>query len=168
MQKQIVLVMACCLHIFFTKAQDYQVYKGDTLNRKDTKGLKQGEWRKYYRTDTLCSQTFFKDNKPVNVSRTWYENGKLKAAVTFDKANSKRATGVTYYESGKLMAKGIYTNQQKDSTWIYYGENDSIKSIEIYKNGVPDKTWKVFYENGKPAEETVYLNGKKEGMHKEY
>ena len=168
MQKLIGLLLVLGISTATLRAQHYEIYKGDTINHKDTKGLKQGLWRKYYRTDTLFSETIFKDDKPVNESRTWYECGKLKAIVTFDKNNSKRANGWSYYESGKLLAKGIYNNQKKDSTWIYYGENDSIKSIEFYKNGVPDKTWKVYYENGKLAEETTFLNGKKAGVHKEY
>ncbi len=168
MQKQIILIFICLINICQAQTKNYQIYKGDTINRKDAKGLKQGEWRKYYRSDTLCSSTFFKDDKPVNVSRTWNESGKLKAIVTFDKQNSKRAYGISYYENGKVMAKGIYMNQMKDSVWMYYGENDSVKSIEVYKNGKPDKTWSVYYENGKLAEETSYLNGKKEGLHKEY
>ncbi len=168
MLKRLVLISVCCIYATVAGAQNYQVYRGDTINRKDAKGLKQAVWRKYYRTDTLCSETVFKDDKPIGISRTWFESGKLKAVVTFDKTNPKQATIISYYESGKVLAKGFYNNQKKDSVWIYYGENDSVKTIEYYKNTLPDKTWKVFYENGKLAEETPYQNGKKEGMHKEY
>lgn len=142
------------------------MFKGDTINRKDAKG-KQGVWRKYYRTDTLCSETQFLNDKVVGNSRTWYESGKIKAVVKFNKAGRGEAT--SYFESGKVMARGIYKGQKKDSTWIYYHEKvDTISAIEKYSNGVPDGEWKVFYESGKTAHEMSYKKGKKEGVVKEY
>ena len=46
--------------LFFTgtiHGQTFVVFKGDTINRKDIKGLKQGVWKKFYRTDSLFSVT---------------------------------------------------------------------------------------------------------------
>ena len=63
--------------------KSFQVFKGDTINCEDVKGLKQGVWKKYYRNNTLCSETMFTNNKPSGISRTWYESGKLKAEVFF-------------------------------------------------------------------------------------
>lgn len=73
MKKQICVLMMCCLWALVSNAQKFEIYKGDTINRKDNKGLKEGVWRKYYRTDTLCSESVFLNDKPINVSRTWYE-----------------------------------------------------------------------------------------------
>lgn len=148
-------------------SQDYQVYKGDTINRKDSRGLKQGLWRKYYRTDTLFSETYFFNDKPTGISSTWYETGKLKARVVFNKNNSGKGTG--YFETGKIMAEGLYIGKQKDSIWIYYHEHtDTISAIEHYKKGVRTGTWKTFYESGKLAHEIGYSNGKKEGLVKQF
>lgn len=163
-------IIFCLLGIlsFSATAQQFQVFKGDTINRKDLKGLKQGTWRKYYRTDTLCSETFFVNDKPVGISRTWYESGKLKAEVVFGK-NSLKGKGISYYENGKVLARGNYLGQKKDSTWIYFHEKvDTISAIENYKNGVEDGIWKTFYENGKAAQELTYLKGKKNGVVKQY
>lgn len=152
----------------WAQKQDYIVFRGDTINRKDAKGLKQGVWRKYYRTDTLCAETWFRNDKPYGTSRTWYESGKLKAEVKFDVKSPQRAKGLSFYESGRLMGKGNYYNQEKDSTWVYYAENDSVKAIEHYIKGQADGQWLVFYENGKVAEEKNYLKGKREGLYRQY
>ncbi|HQF28364.1 MAG TPA: hypothetical protein PLD36_07090, partial [Bacteroidia bacterium] len=56
------------------KWKSFQVYKGDTINRLDLSDRKQGIWKKYYRTDTLCAETFFMNNIPVGRARTWYES----------------------------------------------------------------------------------------------
>ncbi len=165
--RNIILVLGLLLSVS-SFSQDFKVFKGDTINRKDAKGLKQGIWRKYYRTDTLCSESRFLNDKPVGISKTWYESGMLKAVVQFGK-NSLRGEGISYFESGKIMAKGIYQGQQKDSIWIYYHEKaDTISAIEKYKSGIPEGTWKVFYEDGVLAHELNYKKGKKEGIVKQY
>ena len=157
-----------CLITIITFGQPFQVFKGDTINRKDNKGLKQGTWRKYYRTDTLCSETIFKDDKPVGITRTWYESGKLKGEVR-NEGKDKLSAGVTYFENGKKMAEGYFRNQLKDSIWIYFQETgDTISSIEQYKNGIPHGSWKVFYKNGVLAHELNYVNGEKHGQVKEF
>jgi len=157
--------------VHFAVAQgggSYQVFKGDTINRTDARGLKQGLWRKYYRTDTLCSETLFKNDKPYGVSRTWYENGKLKAEVIFETKDVRRAAGVSFYETGKVMARGRYYEQKKDSVWTFYGENDSIKAIERYVKGLPDGEWSVFYEDGRLAETKTYVKGKRDGLYRQF
>ena len=160
--RNIILVLGLLLSVS-SFSQDFKVFKGDTINRKDAKGLKQGVWRKYYRTDTLCSETRFLNDKPVGISKTWYDSGKIKAVVQFGK-NSLRGEGSSYFEGGKIMARGIYHGQQKDSIWIYYHEiADTISALEMYKNGIPEGAWKVFYEDGVLAHELNYKKGKKEG-----
>ena len=70
--------------LFFTgtiHAQTFVVFKGDTINRKDAKGLKQGIWKKFYRTDSLFSITSFKDNKQTGTTKFYYESGKLKSTL---------------------------------------------------------------------------------------
>ena len=44
-------------------AQKFNVFKGDTINRTDAKGLKQGLWRKYNSNDVLFSEGVYKDGK---------------------------------------------------------------------------------------------------------
>ena len=43
------------------KPQPYNVFRGDTINRTDAKGLKQGVWKKYYANDSLFSTGQYKD-----------------------------------------------------------------------------------------------------------
>lgn len=161
------MVLLLTTPVVAQKTPEFQVFKGDTINRRDARGLKQGLWRKYYRTDTLCSETFFKNDKAVGSTRSWYESGKLKGSVIIAK-DGHRASATTYYESGKRMAVGIYYDQLKDSVWRYFNENDTLKTVEQYKRGVPDGKWLVYYDNGKLAEEKIYVKGKREGPYRQY
>lgn len=164
----LLLVLFAVCSPAISQKQDFVVFKGDTINRKDTGGLKQGVWRKFYRTDTLCAETWFRNDKPYGVSRTWYESGKLKAEVFFDVKNPVRSKCISYYENGKVMGRGNYNNQKKDSIWLYYAENDSLKSVEQYLKGKANGKWVVYYENGKVAEEKNYVNGRREGLYRQF
>ena len=62
--------------IFLTlhgEAQTYKVFKGDTINRVDAKGQKQGLWKKYYSNDTLFSKGIYKDGKHTGTFLTFYK-----------------------------------------------------------------------------------------------
>ncbi len=150
-----------------SEAQDFKVFKGDTINRTDAKGFKQGIWRKYYDNDQLFSETVFKNDKPVSATKSFYKTGEKQGIMTYDK-NGKTARMTGYWPNGKVKAKGKYISQQKDSTWKYYNESDSLTAIENYKLGKPDGIWKVFYPDGKISEETTYENGIKNGPFKSY
>ncbi|HMW09409.1 MAG TPA: hypothetical protein PKI54_04135, partial [Bacteroidia bacterium] len=104
--------------LFFTgiiHAQTFVVFKGDTINRKDTKGLKQGVWKKFYRTDSLFSVTTFKDNKQTGTTKFFYESGKIKSTLIWKKPG-QFAFAESFFEEGKKMSDGYYLNEQKDST----------------------------------------------------
>ena len=165
MNRCLLLIFIIMPFVGFT--QPFHVHKGDTINRTDASGKKQGLWRKYYRSDSLYSETVFKDDKPVGTARTWYETGGLKAEVSFGK--NGRGKGISYFEDGKKMASGNYLGTVKDSTWVYWHEKaDTISAIENYKSGKPEGRWQVFYETGILAHEVPYVNGKKHGTVKQY
>lgn len=151
----------------FIQAQNYRIFKGDTINRTDSRNLKQGVWKKYYSNDTLFSITFFKNDKPIGETQTYYKSGKPEAKIKYS-SDGKHASVILLHEGGKKKATGFYYLQKKDSVWKYYNELDSLTAIETYKEGIKNGAWKVFYENGKIAEEFNYLNDKREGMGKQY
>ncbi len=144
----------------------FNIYRGDTINRSDAKGLKQGVWMKFYKTDTVYYRGQFKDGKPTGTFIHYYENGKKQSETMYITSAKTKFTG--YYENGKVKAKGNYINQKKDSVWLYYWENDSLSAKEIYKAGVETGEWKFFYYNGKVSETNLYVNGLRQGAHKEY
>ena len=66
-----------------TNAQTYRVFKGDTINRTDAKGMKQSVWRRYYDNDQLFSETWFKNGKPYNDTKTYYKSGEPQAVLKY-------------------------------------------------------------------------------------
>ena len=66
-----------------SSAQTYNVFKGDTINRTDSKGLKQGLWKKYFSNDTLFSEGVYKNNIHTGTFKTYYKSGKTQSILKF-------------------------------------------------------------------------------------
>jgi len=174
-----ILILLCIIAAVTASAQKqpYNVFKGDTINRTDAKGLKQGIWKKYYSNDSLFSVGQYQNGHPYGVFKTYYKTGEPQSFLTYRIASmvmgshiisSNVADMTIYYESGKRKAQGKYINQKKDSVWNYYGEEGSLSSRELYVNGVEEGVWKTYYENGTVSREVTYSKGKRNGPYKEY
>jgi len=152
---------------FILQGQSFRILNGDTINRTDAKGNKQGIWYKLYDNNQPFSISHFKNNKPVDTTFTYYKTGELQGHLVH-KSDRKTAYMYSYWPNGTRKAIGKYINQEKDSVWNFYNENDSIRAIESYKLGEPDGVWKVYYKNGVLSEETTYVKGVKSGPFKKY
>ena len=136
-------------------------------NVTDSKGLKQGEWRKLDANGKLIYQGQFKENVPQGVFKYFYEDGKLRSELTYS-GNGKTANAVNFHPNGKKMAEGLYVETKKDGAWKYYNDLEIISSEEFYQKGIPVGVWKTYYDDGKLLEECPYQNGLKEGVRKQY
>jgi antitoxin component YwqK of YwqJK toxin-antitoxin module len=143
------------------------IYLGDTINVKDNKGLKQGVWMKFYKTDTVFSKGQFKNDKPFGTFYAYYPSGKINFTRIYD-ATGRKSIFKSYYENGKLKLIGYYNLQNKDSIWKYYGETDSLVATEFYKNGQEYGEWVVYYLSGRKAEILQYQKGKRNGFSKNF
>jgi antitoxin component YwqK of YwqJK toxin-antitoxin module len=161
-------VLLFCFAALASSGQTFQVFKGDTINRRDALGKQQGVWRKYYKNDTLASEMFFRNGRHENSFRTFSESGKLQTEVKFRPGYMEIGDAKIFYDNGAVKAKGKYINREKDSTWTYFDEDGKISSTEFYVKGKKEGMSKVFFPDGKLAEETIFRNGKKNGPHKEY
>ena len=70
-------------------------YGQGTDNQTDSKGRKQGVWKKLDAEGHLVYEGQFKDDKPVGLFKHYYSNGKLKATNN-------------YFDNGKKAAAHIY------------------------------------------------------------
>ncbi|CAN5564860.1 hypothetical protein BH11BAC1_BH11BAC1_25570 [soil metagenome] len=166
--KSQITVLLICLTSFYSRAQTFQVFKGDTINLRDKSGKEQGVWRKYYKNDMLASEMHYRNGKHDGVFRTFTPTGQLQSEVTFRKGYMEIGDAKHFYNDGTVKAKGKYINKQKDSIWTYYDEKGILSSTEFYMKGKQEGISKVFFPDGKVAEETIYKGGKKNGPHKEF
>jgi len=147
-------------------AQSFRVYKGDTINVTDKKGLKQGVWKRYYETDTLFTITTYRNGKPVGTTLTYYPDGKRKAEVVHGAGGRSVMTG--YHPNDSVMVKGLYRSMQKDSVWLFFDEEGLLTATETYASGKKTGTWKVYYPGKGVSEETTWKNDRREGPYRQY
>lgn len=136
-----------------------------TINQVDSKGKKQGFWKKYNDKGVLLYEGNFKSDVPVGEFKYYHTNGKLKSTTLFIQGVHKVYTTI-YHENGVKAAEGIFIDQQKDSIWNYYNDQSTLINIESYKKGVKDGVWRTFSaQTGILLEEENYrddqLNGTK-------
>ncbi len=159
MKKIAYLIILIFIFAGYSNAQNITI--SDTVNKTDTKGKKQGYWKKYLH-DTLKYEGHFIDDKPIGTFIYYYFDGKKSSVLDYSK-NGTFAKTTLYFPSGKKMAEGFYLNTKKDSIWLYYGENDTLLSEEHYKECKRNGIWKTFYKDGALNETRVWLNGSREG-----
>lgn len=138
------------LYLPLAAQEDYEVYQGDTINRFDATGKKQGEFRKYYPDGTLFSTAFFKDDIPEGTFKKYYPNGDIQAMLQYTGDSAKM---VSFHRNGKVSTTGTYIGTEKQGTWRYFNEAETLSAIEHYKHGSKTGHWQVFFEDGKIASE---------------
>jgi antitoxin component YwqK of YwqJK toxin-antitoxin module len=143
--------------------------QNDTLfNQTDSKGLKQGFWKKEYPNKKPMYKGYFKDGKPYGEMRKFYENGDIKAIMIYDEKNEHVKIKI-YYEGGNIAAQGNYYQEKKDSIWNYYSYySGTLIATENYDKGIKNGIEKHFYESGNLSEEISWQNNMREGNWNQY
>jgi antitoxin component YwqK of YwqJK toxin-antitoxin module len=118
----------------FFGAQNYFIYKGDTINRVDAEGKKQGYWIRFGSTRPgSCYQEFQKmeegiylNNRKTGLWKEYYCSGSLKNELNF--ADGKvNGEAVMYYENGSISECGTWKNNRWINTYYQY---DSLGNID--------------------------------------
>jgi antitoxin component YwqK of YwqJK toxin-antitoxin module len=151
--------------VFLISLQSFGVM-GQSSNKTDALGRKQGEWKRYQGA-ILKSIGNYKDDLPEGTFTYFNEDGTIKAKSIFSDG-AKRISFTNFYSLGIIKSEGTYYNKKKDGEWRYYAETKTLLAIENYKSGLKEGLWKNFYRSGKIALEAYYLSDLKSGMWKYY
>lgn len=118
----VILITSCCF------AQENQI---------DSKGRKQGEWRKLYPNSKAVDYVgSFKDDLPQGQFKYYYLSGRVKARITYVSGVAVSYTTVYHDLPGDIpLAEGKFIDKLKDSVWSYYGPTGRISSKETYSLG---------------------------------
>jgi antitoxin component YwqK of YwqJK toxin-antitoxin module len=146
-------------------------------NKIDTKGRKQGLWKKYFSKSLIVDYIGnFEDDIPVGEFLYYFKNGKTKAKMIF-KQNGTICYSTIYHEDelNNPLASGKYVNKIKDSVWNYWGSSGKISMIETFKLGKLEGKKTIYYVPELKTDTTVYIaqelhfkNGVRNGEQKEY
>ena len=160
---------------------------GTALNRKDSKGRKQGLWEKKYADGHLKYRGHFIDDKPYGVFKNYYDEGDSLEALRVYSGDGQSAYAHLFYTTGALQAEGKYVGEKKDSIWKFYDDLQRMVRKDQFKNGKQEgksvsfypadgnvleiKNWKddsadgnyqQYYDGGGIMEEGTYVHGERQ------
>jgi len=160
-------------------AQSYELLQnGDTINKIDTEGKKQGKWIIFgrhkpgtcYQPEQKVEEGMYIDNKKNGLWIEYYCNGNLKGKIQYVNG---RPDGycIIYHENGKIMEEGQWSS--KLNRWVgkyrLYYENGQVQHEFYYnQNGKREGPARYYYENGQLAIEGNFVNGQETGVFREY
>lgn len=136
------------------------------FNRTDSKGRKQGFWKKHYRNGRVAYRAEFHDDRPVGITRRYDEKGVLIAELRHARQTDLTRAKI-YDDEGHLIAVGNYRAQRKDSVWTLYS-GGRVVAREGYANGVKEGAWERYSDGGVLASRERWHNGALEGRQERY
>jgi antitoxin component YwqK of YwqJK toxin-antitoxin module len=118
---------------------------------------------------TIDSEGYGWQTVPIDVSKTYFQNGKLNTISTYGFTKNALAAydiGLhgpyeSYNEEGVLMSKGQYANGRANGEWRYYFFDGKLSEVKTFKDDFGIGTWIGYhYATGKVAYTEVYDNDK--------
>ncbi|MEQ8908580.1 MAG: hypothetical protein RIC95_05280 [Vicingaceae bacterium] len=161
-------IKVICFLIGILLTWSIQAQEGEQWNQTNKQGLKVGKWRATHPNGKVRYTGQFKNGKPFDVFKYYFNNGDLKTVMTYDGEEGQRAYATHYYQTGEKMAEGWYFDQKKDSLWKTYGANEVLLSEGAYYDGKKYGLWRTYYNNGNLAEELYYKDDYEHGPLKTY
>ena len=150
--------------------KSYKIYNGDTINRIDLQGRRQGLWI-FFNQDyknKIVQKGYYKDGKKQGQWIIYYPNGNIKSKITF-KDNKPYGPAEIYYPNGQLSEKGFWKINKWIGDYQYYYSNGKPQYLWHYnEEGKREGVQKYFYPNGQLMMEGNWQNGKEQGVMKEY
>ncbi|MBL7904125.1 MAG: hypothetical protein JNL22_03790 [Bacteroidales bacterium] len=160
----------------------------ENINRRDSKGLKQGRWKFFYADGKIKTEGTYRDDKKNGYFKEYDEKGMLTEVSKFVNDVKQEETPelvkldvrTDYYPSGKVKTVASYKGEIPEGIRREYAENGSVVASYVFKNGkmvgegviddegVKDGPWKEYYETGQLLSEGTYRNGKRTGKWRFY
>jgi antitoxin component YwqK of YwqJK toxin-antitoxin module len=160
----------------------------EKINRIDQNGLKQGDWKEYYKNGIIKCEKSYIDDQLNGYYKEYNEKGKLVLTMLYDKgaivkSNVEDEPDIEvknkYDSDGNIIYSGPYRdsvpvgihrefNKQGDVTNAYiYNDNGLLLSEGIVDEaGNRNGKWKDLYNNGKIKDEGQYLENRRTGQWK--
>ncbi len=171
------LYISTLLFLFsFIKAQSQELYKGDTINKIDIDGRKQGKWilmgkhkpGTCYAPEAKVEEGKYQDNRKKDSWIEYFCNGNMKNKLTF--ANGKPdGYAQMFHENGKISEEGNWKNNRWVGNYKLYYENGQVQHEFVFNpNGKREGAQKYYFDNGQIAIEGNFTSGKEAGLIKEY
>lgn len=160
----------------------------ERINRKDSKGLKQGRWKYFYPDNTVKLEGIYKDDKKNGYFKDYDENGSLLSVRKYvndvEQVEAQEVTSLKlktdYYPSGKVKTVASYNGNVPEGVRREYSEDGKITAGYIFTKGVltgegivdeegnKEGDWREYYTDGTLRSAGTYSKAKPVGNWKYY
>jgi antitoxin component YwqK of YwqJK toxin-antitoxin module len=158
----------------------------ERINRIDSKGLKQGEWKEFYPNGSVKTEKNFKDdllhgyykeydNRGILVLTMLYDNGSIVKSKVEDEPDIEIEN--RYDQNNKLIYSGPFRNKIPVGVHREYGADGKVINAHVYNDnglliseGIVDEggkfngKWKDLYPDGKTQAEGQYSDNRRSGV----
>jgi len=156
--------------------QSYELVGGDTINKKDALGKRQGKWvvkgkskrLPGYGPEAKVEEGTYKNSKKVGSWTSYYSNGKKKNEITY-KFGRPNGPYKTYYVNGILEEEGNWKSNRNVGTFKRYHKNGKVsQAFNFNSTGKREGKQDYYHENGQVMIEGNWNGGKEAGTLTEY
>lgn len=137
--KKLIYILAFLLSSLFASGQSNAIYKsydtflGDTINRVDKAGLKQGRWiyfgkdrkgwmNRMFKRDQVAEEGHYKDDKKNKLWKSYHSTGKLKSEINY--INDEPEGKARFFNAdGKIMLEGELDHHKLVGEYFVYDVN---------------------------------------------
>jgi uncharacterized protein len=162
----------------------------ERINRTDSKGLKQGDWKEFYPNGGIKSERSYKDDLLYGYYKEYDTRGKLTVTMLYDngaivksKVEDEPDIEIVnkHDQDGKLIYSGPYRNKVPVGVHREFGKDGKVTNGYIYNDnglllseGIVDEAgnrngkWKDLYSNGKVMAEGQFNDNRRSGQWKFY
>lgn len=175
MKKLLYILITVC-GATFAQSQSSEVIEGDTCNRIDFGGKKQGKWiilgkhkpGTCYQPTQHVEEGKYVDNRKTGIWSEFYCNSNMKNKLTFVNGRPD-GYAIMYHENGKISEEGNWKSNRWVGNYKLYYDNGQVQhEFAFNPAGKREGAQKYFYDNGQVAIEGNFANGKESGLIKEF
>jgi uncharacterized protein len=170
-------------------SNDYLIYR-DKINRIDSKGLKQGDWKEFFPNGVIKIEKTFKDDLLHGYYKEYDNHGNIVLTMLYDNGSIVKSRVeeepdieiVKKYDAdGKVIYLGPFRNKIPVGIHREYGKDGKISDAFIFNDnglllsqGIIDEAgnhngkWKDFTQNGKVQAEGLFSDNRRSGVWKFY
>lgn len=169
MRKILLSVIIICLAFVNTEAQNFDIYKGDTVNYINKNKHKEGHWIILKKgTDKIIQEGKYLQGKKDGLWTAYYSNGQKKSVITYLQGEKKGPAKI-YFENENLAEEGTWQIDKWVGKYKTYYRNGKLSfSWNYNEKGTRSGYQQYFYENGKIKIEGEWEDGKEKGIIREY
>lgn len=160
----------------------------ENINRKDSKGLRQGKWKYFYPDGKVKLEGTYRDDKRNGYFKTYDDKGMLLEISKYvndvkqEEAPelAKLDVKTDYYPSGKVKTVASYKGEVPEGIRREFSEEGKVTAAYTFskgkliaegivdEEGVREGDWKEFYTSGQLRAEGKYAGGNRIGKWKFY